>query len=259
MIRNSVIIHEIKPEVQEVKVQPEVITHVITEDLKVLDIPTKTSDLTNDSGFITSSQAPVQPSDVPTKTSDLTNDSGFITSSQAPVQPDDVPTTLSELSIQDISTDNSIPEGAFFTYFVTELGIGWLKTTWANFKIELNKTFVKFTDLLRPDWNETDNKKSNFILNKPTIQDPTGATMPRRGALQFKGGTVTDDEANNRTIFEAQGGGGGGGHIILNNGIAVEQRAKLDVVGATFEDDADNDTTRMIIEEDLSVVTYYFY
>ena len=35
-------------------------------------IPTKTSDLTNDSGFITEA-------DVPTKTSDLTNDSGFIT------------------------------------------------------------------------------------------------------------------------------------------------------------------------------------
>lgn len=35
-------------------------------------IPTKTSDITNDSGFITSAA-------VPTKTSDLTNDSGFIT------------------------------------------------------------------------------------------------------------------------------------------------------------------------------------
>ena len=37
------------------------------------DIPTKTSDLHNDSGFITAS-------DVPTKTSELTNDSGFISS-----------------------------------------------------------------------------------------------------------------------------------------------------------------------------------
>ena len=41
------------------------------------DLPTKTSDLTNDSGFITSA-------DVPTKTSDLTNDSGFITLAQVP-------------------------------------------------------------------------------------------------------------------------------------------------------------------------------
>ena len=53
-------------------------------------VPTKTSDLTNDSGFITSAQAPVQSVNgatgavtvtVPTKTSDLTNDSGFVTSS----------------------------------------------------------------------------------------------------------------------------------------------------------------------------------
>lgn len=39
-------------------------------------VPTKTSDLTNDSGFITSAAIP----SVPTKTSQLTNDSGFITS-----------------------------------------------------------------------------------------------------------------------------------------------------------------------------------
>lgn len=53
-------------------------------------IPTKTSDLTNDSGFITSApvtsvngQTGAVSISVPTKTSDLTNDSGFLTS--APV------------------------------------------------------------------------------------------------------------------------------------------------------------------------------
>lgn len=40
----------------------------------VPDIPTKTSELTNDSGFLTTA-------DIPTKTSQLTNDSGFITNS----------------------------------------------------------------------------------------------------------------------------------------------------------------------------------
>ena len=40
------------------------------------DIPTKTSQLENDSGFVTSSA-------IPTKTSQLTNDSGFVTSSSA--------------------------------------------------------------------------------------------------------------------------------------------------------------------------------
>lgn len=54
------------------------------------DVPTKTSDLTNDSGFITSSAIPT----VPTKTSDLTNDSGFITSAAIPT----VPTKTSDLT-----------------------------------------------------------------------------------------------------------------------------------------------------------------
>ena len=40
-------------------------------------VPTKTSDLTNDSGFITASDIPT----IPTKTSELTNDSGFVTNS----------------------------------------------------------------------------------------------------------------------------------------------------------------------------------
>lgn len=49
-----------------------------TADLGII-LPTKTSDLTNDSGFITSA-------DVPTKTSDLVNDSGFITAAAIPTK-----------------------------------------------------------------------------------------------------------------------------------------------------------------------------
>ena len=53
---------------------------IITKDdlsgyAKASDVPTKTSQLTNDSGF-------AKASDVPTKTSQLTNDSGFITKNQ---------------------------------------------------------------------------------------------------------------------------------------------------------------------------------
>lgn len=43
---------------------------------EIPDVPTKTSDLTNDSGFITSAAIPA----VPTKTSQLQNDSDYITS-----------------------------------------------------------------------------------------------------------------------------------------------------------------------------------
>ena len=59
---------------------PRVITAKVLHDT----IPQSTSDLVNDSGFITSAS-------LPTKTSDLTNDSGFITSAA-------VPTAVSELT-----------------------------------------------------------------------------------------------------------------------------------------------------------------
>lgn len=52
-------------------------------DYGLPEIPTKTSDLTNDSGYITASDIPA----IPTKTSDLTNDSGFITAEDIPAIP----------------------------------------------------------------------------------------------------------------------------------------------------------------------------
>ena len=71
-----------------------------------IPIPTKTSDLSNDSGFITDADVPTKTSeldndsgfitsaDIPTKTSELTNDSGFITSEDIP----EIPTKTSQLN-----------------------------------------------------------------------------------------------------------------------------------------------------------------
>ena len=56
-------------------------------------VPTKTSQLINDSGYITNATLPT----VPTKVSQLTNDSGFITSADLPTIPN-VPTKTSELT-----------------------------------------------------------------------------------------------------------------------------------------------------------------
>lgn len=53
-------------------------------------IPSKTSDLTNNSGFITNSDIP----SIPSKTSDLVNDSGFITNSDIP----SIPSKTSDLT-----------------------------------------------------------------------------------------------------------------------------------------------------------------
>ena len=57
----------------------------------IIEVPTKTSDLTNDSNFATTS-------DIPTKTSQLTNDSGFITANDIPDAPD-APTALPQEAV----------------------------------------------------------------------------------------------------------------------------------------------------------------
>lgn len=85
-----------------------------------LSIPTRTSDLTNNSGFITAAGAPVQSVNgatgnvtvtVPTKTSDLTNDSGFVNASGAatasPVQSVNGQTGAVSLTIPTIPTNVS--------------------------------------------------------------------------------------------------------------------------------------------------------
>lgn len=55
---------------------------VVENGVARVTVPVNTSDLQNDSGFITSSDIPA----IPTKTSDLQNDSGFVTSSAIPTK-----------------------------------------------------------------------------------------------------------------------------------------------------------------------------
>ena len=59
----------------------------VSEEIGKLDIPTKTSQLENDSGFLIrhqSLEAYAKKTELPTKTSQLTNDSGFITAEDIP-------------------------------------------------------------------------------------------------------------------------------------------------------------------------------
>lgn len=64
-------------------------------------LPTKTSQLTNDSNFITAAELPLL---IPTKTSQLTNDSGFITTADLPPSgglPTEVISLSSEVTLQE--------------------------------------------------------------------------------------------------------------------------------------------------------------
>ena len=60
----------------------------LTDYAKKTEIPTKTSELTNDSGYITNValEPYAKTVDIPTKTSQLNNDSGYITANDVPVK-----------------------------------------------------------------------------------------------------------------------------------------------------------------------------
>lgn len=78
-----------------------------------LIIPTKTSDLDNDSGFITEA-------DIPTKTSDLENDSGFITEADVPTKTSDLVNDSGFITIEDVPTTS-------LDFSLTEKKVGsWL-------------------------------------------------------------------------------------------------------------------------------------
>ena len=91
---------------------------------KLSTIPTKTSQLSNDSGYVKASDIPT----VPTKTSQLQNDSGYITSSAIPT----VPTKTSQLTNDSgfltsyTETDPTVPSWAKAstkpTYTASEVG-----------------------------------------------------------------------------------------------------------------------------------------
>lgn len=73
----------------------------LTDYAKKTEIPTKTSELTNDSGYITNTalEPYAKTADVPTKTSQLNNDSGFITDAVLTgyAKTTDIPTKTSQL------------------------------------------------------------------------------------------------------------------------------------------------------------------
>ena len=109
-------------------------------------IPSKTSDLTNDNGFITDA-------DIPTKTSDLINDSGFITEA-------DIPTKTSDL----INDSNFVSDS---NYVHTDNNF----TNSDNTKLQGIATGAEVN--VQSDWNVSDSNSDAFIKNKPTIPTKT--------------------------------------------------------------------------------------
>ena len=201
----------------------------------VLDIPSKTSDLVNDSGFLTEHQSlaeyakkselfskdyndltnkPTIPSidglastsyvdskvaeiDVPTKTSDLINDSGFLTEHQ---------------SLADYAKKSEIPD---VSGFLTSIPDEYVTETELDAKGYLTEhqslsEYAKKSELFSKDYND--------LTNKPTIPSVEGlaSTQYVDEKVATKQDTLT--AGSNITIengvISATGGSGGGSYTL---------------------------------------------
>ena len=201
----------------------------------VLDIPSKTSDLVNDSGFLTEHQSlaeyakkselfskdyndltnkPTIPSidglastsyvdskvaeiDVPTKTSDLINDSGFLTEHQ---------------SLADYAKKSEIPDVSGFLTSIPDEYVTEAELDAKGYLTEHQSLaeYAKKSELFSKDYND--------LTNKPTIPSVEGlaSTQYVDEKVATKQDTLT--AGNNITIengvISATGGSGGGSYTL---------------------------------------------
>lgn len=196
-------------------------------------IPTATSDLTNDSGFITLSDVPAQvnadwnassgvaeilnkPS-IPSATSDLTNDSGFITLSDIPAQ---VQADWTEADTSDpayIQNKPSIPS--------------------ATSDLTNDSGFITLSDVpaqVNADWNSSSG--ASEILNKPTI--PSGAQLVPSATSADEDKVLTVDSQGVPGWASAQAPISAGDGIDITNNVVS---AKVD--GTTIDTNASGELT----------------
>lgn len=160
-------------------------------------IPTATSDLTNDSGFITSA-------DLPTKTSDLTNDGSDGTSTY--VEASGLAAVATSGSYTDLTNTPTIPAAQVNSDWNASSGVAEIlnKPTLATVA-----TTGSYTDLtntpsipaaqVNSDWNASSGVAE--ILNKPNL-----ATVATTGAYSDLTGKPTIPTVNNGTLTIRQNG-----------------------------------------------------
>ena len=114
---------------------------ITASDIPEVDVPTKTSQLQNDSGYITSADIPevdltgyAKTTDIPTKTSDLTNDSGFITAADIPEAPEAPVKSVNGKTGEVVLTPSDIGAQPAGNY-LTEVPAGYATETYVNNKV----------------------------------------------------------------------------------------------------------------------------
>lgn len=151
------------------------------------ELPTKTSDLTNDSGYITNA-------DVPTKTSDLVNDSGFITSADIPTKTSDLVNDSGFIDGAEVplhEEDPTVPQWAKSStkpsYTASEVGAVPTSRTVNGKALSSNITLDASDVGALPNTGESILDGTNSVLN---LKSASATNSP---ILRFQRGTLTDN------------------------------------------------------------------
>ena len=163
-------------------------------------IPTKTSQLTNDSGFITDAALTgyAKTTDIPTKTSQLDNDSNYITANEAPVTSVNSKTGAVQLNASDVG---ALPDTTVIptktsqldndSGFITELPIASTAQL-GGVKVGAGLSVTESGVLSATGGGTADAVEWNNVLDKPTTIGGYGITDAK-----IENGTIT---LGNKTI-----------------------------------------------------------
>jgi hypothetical protein len=239
-----------------------------------ISVPTKTSDLTNDSGFITSSSLPtvndgtltIQKNgttidtftansssnktvdiSVPTKTSDLTNDSGFITSAALPTVNDATLTIQKNGSTVDTFTANASSNKTVNITVPTNTS-----------DLTNDSGFITSGDIpaqVQSNWTENDSSDPAYIQNKPTTTPLVAGANISISDTQ-NGVVVAADLSSKEDEFDAGDGleftTDGQGNRVL------QVEAPVDIVAGPgiVIDNPDGNTLRVSVAQDMETVLW---
>lgn len=157
-------------------------------------IPTKTSQLTNDSGFITDAALTgyAKTTDIPTKTSQLENDSHYITANEAPVQSVNTKTGAVQLNASDVG---ALPDTTVIptktsqldndSGFITDIPIA-SATQLGGVKVGAGLSVTENGVLSATGGGTADAVEWNNVLDKPTTIAGYGITDAK-----IENGTIT--------------------------------------------------------------------
>lgn len=157
-------------------------------------VPTKTSDLTNDSNFVTSTEMDTaladkaDANDIPTALSELTNDINAVSDANY-VHTDNNYTTPEKTKLAGIATGAEVNVQA-----------NWAETDTAADSYIQNKPTIPAAQI-QSDWNQTSTVALDYIKNKPTL-----ATVATSGSYNDLTNKPTIPVVHNATLTIQQNG-----------------------------------------------------